>query len=100
MRKEVCELCGYQSELGDIEKHHIVPKRVTDDAGIQESKVVRLCRSCREEVDAWYSQNVLDMAYDSMTKQFRQKSPAEIVKEYEAAYRVFAAYKKGQREIA
>ena len=100
MGKETCELCGYRSELRTIEKHHIVPRKVTEQAGVPESATVRLCGNCRREVDNWYSQNVFDMAYDPGTKRFRQKALNELVKEYEAAYRVFVAYKKGQRERA
>ena len=98
MRKETCELCGYQGEPEAIEKHHIVPRMVTEQAGIPESATMRLCSNCQREVDIWYSQHVSDMAYDPGTKQFKQKSANELVKEYEAAYKVFATYKRGQRE--
>lgn len=100
MGKETCDLCGYRSELGAIEKHHIVPRNITERAGISESATVRLCSNCHREVSNWYSQNVAEMAYDPGTKRFRQKSPNELVKEYEAAYKVFATYKKGQRQTA
>lgn len=100
MVKETCELCGDRIELKAVEKHHIVPIDVTVQAGMPESKIVELCRNCHREVHAWYSVNVLDKAYSAETKQFRQKSVFEMIKEYEAAYRVFAAYKKGQRERA
>ena len=99
MGKEICELCGYRSEPGTIQKHYVVPTKVTQQAGMPESATVRLCSNCRREVDNWYSQNVFDMAYDPGTKRFRQKSFNEMVKEYEAAYRVFATYKKAQREL-
>jgi len=95
MGKEICELCGYRSEPRTIEKHHIVPTKVTELAGMPESAIVRLCSNCHKEVHTWYSENVFDMAYDPGIKRFRQRSPVEMVKEYEAAYRVFAAYKKG-----
>jgi len=98
MGKETCEFCGCRSELGTIEKHHIVPTRVTEQAGVPESATIVLCSNCHREVHTWYSENVFDMAYDPAVKRFRQKSPVEMVKEYEAAHRVFAAYKKGQRD--
>ena len=98
MAKETCELCGYRSNLGTIEKHHIVPVTVTEQAGMPESATVRLCSNCQREVNIRYSHDVFDMAYDAGTKQFEQKSVNELIKEYEAAYKVFATYKRGQRE--
>ena len=98
MRKETCELCGYQGEPGTTEKYHIVPRKVTEQAGMPESATVRLCSNCQREVNIRYSHDVFDMAYDPGAKQFKQKSVNELVKEYEAAYKVFAAYKRGQRE--
>ncbi len=100
MEKETCELCGYRSDLVTIETHHIVPTKVTGQAGMPESATVRLCRNCHSEVHTWYSQNVFDIAYDPGTKQFEQKSLVKIVKEYEASYKMFAAYKRGQQQRA
>jgi len=40
------------------------------------------------------------MTYDTKMKQFRVKSPQEMVKEYEIAYQRFARYKKEQKKIA
>ena len=100
MGKETCQLCGYRGEPGTIEKYLVVPKKFTELAGMPESTMVGLCNNCHREVHTWYSENVFDMSYDAKTKQFKQRSPVEMVKEYEASYRVFAAYKKGQRERA
>ena len=96
MAKAICELCGYRSDFGTIEKHHVVPVKITKQAGLPESASTRLCSNCHSEVHNWYSQNVSDTAYDPGTKQFSQKSPLDIVKEYEAAYKVFATYKRGR----
>ena len=98
MGKETCELCGYRIEPGAVEKHHTVPTKITEQAGMPESISVILCSKCHREVHTWYSENVFDMTYDSQTKRFKQKSMVEMVKEYEAAYRVFAAYKKVKRQ--
>ncbi len=95
-----CELCGCRIELKAVEKHHIVPTNVTEQAGMLESATIKLCSNCHKEVHTWYSVNVFDMAYDLRTKRFQQKSLNELVKEYEAAYKVFVAYKKGQQERA
>ena len=99
MTKETCELCGYRGEPGTITKYRIVPIRVTEEAGLAESATVRLCSNCHREVGYWYSRSVCDITYDPKTQQFRQKSSRELVKEYEASYRVFAEYKRGQMKI-
>ena len=98
MAKETCELCGYVSQLWPIETHHIVPTELTSQAGIPDSASVLLCNNCHREVHNWYSKKVFDMTYDTMTKQFRPKSLAEMLKEYETAYRLFAEYKKRQQK--
>lgn len=95
MGGETCELCEYVSQLGAIEAHHIVPKELTSQAGMPDSATVALCSNCHREVHTWYSKKVFDMTYDTITKRFRSRSVVEMVKEYEAAYRVFAEYKKG-----
>ena len=100
MGGETCELCGYVSQLWALETHHIVPKELTSEAGMPDSATVTLCSNCHREVHAWYSKTVFDMTYDPATKQFRTKSLVEMVKEHEAAYRVFAQYKTGQRKRA
>ena len=60
---ETCELCGYQSQLGAVEKHHIIPNEVTEQAGIPKSQTVRMCCNCRRELDTWYSGKVVKMIY-------------------------------------
>ena len=99
MGKETCELCGCRIDPGTIEKHHIVPIKITEQAGMPESASIRLCPDCHREVHTWYSGNIFEMAYDPETKRFRQKSPLEMVKEYQASYKVFVAYKQGQKEL-
>ena len=98
MAEETCKLCGHVGQLWAIETHHIVPKELTSQAEIPDSASVPLCSSCHREVHTWYSKKVFDMTYDTMTKRFKPKSLAEVVKEYEAAYRLFAEYKKLQRK--
>ena len=100
MGRETCELCGYESQPGAIETHHIVPRELTSEAGIPDSAMVNLCPNCHREVHDWYNQKVFDQTYDTMAKRFRTKSLTEMVKEYEIAYRVFATYKRGQAKRA
>ena len=98
MRKQNCEVCGCVSDVGTIEEHHVVPVKFTEQAGIPESQAVRLCYNCHREVHDWYSAKVIGMAYDPKTKQFRDKSSLEMVKEYQVEFNRFVNYKRGQRK--
>ncbi len=95
MVTKACELCRHEVEPGVIEKHYIVPREVREQAGIQEEGIVRLCPHCSQELDRWNLTKVSDSTYDITTKRFRDKTPREIAKEYEFAYKLFAQYKKG-----
>ena len=98
MGEKICELCQYESELGATEKHHVVPTGVTEQAGIPESKIVRLCCNCHREVHTWYSAKVVNLAYDPGAKRFKVKSWLEMVKEYQSAFDGFMRYKKEQKK--
>ena len=98
MGKEPCEACGYETELWALKKHHVVPIEVSVQAGIPESKTVKLCRDCRRELDEWYLTRVTNIAYDTKTKRFRAKSWPEMLKEYEYAYHSFVEYKWKEKE--
>ena len=100
MGGETCELCGYAGQHWTAETHHIIPKEITSPAGMPDSATVTLCSNCHREVHTWYANKVFDLTYDSMSKRFRPRSKAEMAKEYRVAYRVFAKYKKGQRQRA
>lgn len=100
MDEAVCELCGNTSQPDATEIHHIVPLEVTEQAGMPGSATTILCCNCHQAVHDWYAKNISDMAYDPYTKRFAPKPLVEMAKEYEAAYRVFAQYKKGQRDRA
>ena len=100
MGGERCELCGDTGQLRGIETHHIVPQELTSPAGMPDSATVRLCPNCHQEVHTWYSKKIFDQAYNTMNQRFERKPLVEMVKEYEAAYKVFAEYKKGQPKRA
>ena len=93
MERESCEVCGYRSQLGAIEKHHILPTEVTEEAGVPASQTLRLCSNCHREVHTWYSIKVMNMVYDSAAKQIRDRSSLEMVKEYQAAFNSFVKHK-------
>jgi len=98
MGEESCELCAYRSQLGAVEKHHVVPKMVTEQTGMLETQSLKLCCNCHHEVHIWYSAKVTNMTYDAETKRFRPKSPTEMVKEYQSAFDSFVKYKKEQKK--
>ena len=91
---ETCELCGYQSQLGAVEKHHIMPNEVTEQAGIPKSQTLRMCCNCRRELDTWYSAKVVKMVYDTKMPRFRAKTWGEMAKEYQSVFNGFVNYKK------
>lgn len=100
MRKDRCEICGYEDELGTIKKYHVFPQEIMEQAGRKRSKITRLCPNCQQELNKWYLTNVAHMTYDNGMKRFRAKSPQEMLKEYERAYQWFARHKKEQQKIA
>ena len=95
MVEEPCALCGQASQLSALERHHIVPRELTSQAGIPDSVAVTLCSNCHREAHAWYSKKVFDMTYDTMAKHFKLKPVDDMVKEYEVAFGNFTQYKKG-----
>ena len=100
MGEAICELCGNISPLEALEIHHIVPVEFTEPAGISRPATASLCEKCHQEVHEWYARNVSTVTYSPEAQRFGHKSLDAMAKEYEGAYRVFAQYKKGQRDRA
>jgi hypothetical protein len=94
--KSACIICGHKSQLWALEQYHIVPLEITRKGGMTESKTVLLCRVCRQELEEWYLTKVANMVFDTMAKRFRDRSCAEMVKEYEYSYYKFVDYKRKQ----
>ena len=97
MEKKTCEVCGYESEIGALEKHRVVPTQFTEQADMPESRIARLCSHCHQELHKWYLTKVADMAYDTEAKRFINKSPLEMIREYEASFNSFVRYKHEQK---
>ena len=97
MAEKTCELCGYARKPEDLVIHRIIPEEVVKQAGIIDTRTVVLCLNCSHEVQDWYRKKVYSDDYDAGTHRFRPKSSAEMIREYEAAYKAFTAYKKWQR---
>ena len=93
-KKQICELCEHNIELGVVEKHYIIPIEVMQQAGLPVSRIVVLCHDCYHELLNWYSAKVSDAAYDTKTKKFQPKSWLELYNEYESTFESFVKYKK------
>lgn len=91
-----CQLCGDEVDSRSIEKHYVVPREVMEQARMRRAKIIRVCPNCNAELRNWYNAKIARTTYDTQIKQFRQRLPAEMVKEYEGAYNRFAKYKKSQ----
>ena len=100
MEDDACEVCGYKSQGGDINKYDVIPDEIIKEAGKLQSRKTTLCNNCHEELGRVYSKLVTSMTYDTRLKQFRTKSPQEMVKEYEVAYQWFTQHRKSQQKIA
>jgi heterodisulfide reductase subunit B len=92
-----CQLCGNEVEARSIQKHSVIPKEIMEQARMRRAKIIRLCPKCYAELQNWYKAKVAATTFDTQIKKFRQRLPAEMVKEYQAAYNRFARFKKGQR---
>ena len=100
MDETVCELCGKISELSALEIHYIVPDdttETTEETGASGSATAILCHECHQEIHEWYTKNVSTTAYNLAIQRFAPKPPADMAKEYKAAFETFAQYKKRQR---
>ena len=93
MKEESCKLCGYLSRLGTIEKHHIVPTEVTEQAGMPHSPTIRLCANCHREIHTWYSMKVAKIAYQPESKRFELKPFSEQIKDYKSVFNTFKKHK-------
>ena len=74
--------------------HFIVPQEIARQAGMPCPRTARLCRNCSNQLHNWYTQKVFGMAYDPGGKRFIPRSPVELAREYEAAFKAFVTYKK------
>ena len=94
MGEAICEVCGYRSQLGGVEKRPIFPREVIEEAHLNRWQVIEICSNCQIELARWYSLKVAPMAYNTRKQRFSYKTPGEIVDEYQAAFYSFVAYKK------
>jgi hypothetical protein len=95
--EQICEVCGYISLLGAIEKYHTIPVQITKAAGMPESPLIKICLNCHKELDTWYLAKVAEMVYDDKMQRYRYRDPAEMVKEYQSAFNGFINFKKRRK---
>jgi heterodisulfide reductase subunit B len=94
-----CQLCGEEVDARSIVKHMIVPKEIMEQARMRRARIIRMCPKCSAEVQNWYKAKIAKTTYDTQIKKFRQRLPAEMVKEYEGTYNRFARFKKNQQQL-
>ena len=97
MWEKTCDICGHVINPEDVVIHRIIPEEAARQAGIFDFRTATLCPGCSSEVQTWYRKRAYRVSYDDRAKRFMPSSPADIVKEYEAVYRAFAAYKGRRR---
>ena len=97
MAEELCETCGYKSLLGAVEKYCAIPNEITEAAGMPESQTLKICCNCRRELETWYSAKVAKMVYDNRMQQYRHRTSAEMVDEYQSIFNGFVAFKKKRK---
>ena len=94
MGEEICEVCGYRSQLGAVGKHPIIPKEVLERSGMSRTQILSICANCRIELDKWYSMEINKMVYDETVQRFRDRTSVEMTEEYQSAFKGFKGYKK------
>jgi len=98
MKTGACVTCGYKGKARAIVAHHIIPEEIAEQAEISGPGAVSMCANCLAEVAAWYPRKVSSLVFDTGTRRFRPRTPAEMVTEYEAAYSAFVEYKKREQK--
>ena len=89
-----CDVCGRPINLGTAHIRLIVPKEITKQAHLPDSRKVALCSQCDSELNRWFANNVSNTVYEPETKRFERKSPVKMVREYAISYQAFANHKK------
>jgi len=93
--KESCDVCGVKNRA-DMRRHHVVPPEISREAGLPCPRTVILCPDCHHKLLAWRGARVFNMKYDAGAGRFVARSPGEMVKEHEAAYRAFLLHQSRQ----
>ena len=58
------------------------------------SRAVTICLECSHKLPTWYRKMVSTITYNDNKQHFRDKTPNELIKEYEAAFESFSNFKR------
>ena len=94
MAEEICDICGYRSYLGAVQKHQIIPGNITCAANVSEPQTIKMCYNCRRELDMWYSIKIVEMTFDAKVPCYRYKTPLELLEHYRKVFAGFKNHKK------
>jgi len=98
MGMDICEGCGREIEPRNAVRKHIIPDEVAESFGIPDTRPIILCSKCSTQLYDWYHKRVSTAVYDDKIQQFRARTPAEILKEYESVFNSFVKYKRGRQK--
>lgn len=99
MGEDICEVCGYRSQFGVVERHPVFPKEIIEASHLNRWQIINICSNCRIELAKWYSLKVAPMGYDIKMQRFSYKTPGEIVEEYQSAFDSFISYKEKRNKL-
>ena len=99
MGEEICGVCGYRSQLGAVEKHHVIPDEIARQTSVPKPQILKMCCNCRQELDTWFSAKVTEMVYDTKAQRFRARTQDEMVEEYQSVFNGFVNYKKKLNKV-
>ncbi len=97
--QETCDVCRREVDAVFLTMHPIVPEDIAKEDTVPASQTARLCTSCGDRLHTWFLNRVTTVTYDWGLKRFKSKSPAEMVKEYEVAYKAFIKYERRRQKI-
>ena len=94
MKTIVCEACGKLFSGRYAVIFPVVPNEVATLQGIHDSRTVTICLECSHQLPTWYQKTISTIVYNDNKKHFRDKTPNELVKEYEFAFESFTNFQR------
>jgi len=101
MKNIQCEACGKVFNRHYAKDFSLIPPEVAALHGISDSKNFIICLECSRKLPVWYQKMVSTTTYDNDIKHFRDRTPGELIKEYQSAFTRFSNhYKRTHAQIA
>ena len=94
MTPKVCEICGYQSLLGSVEKQIVIPDEILQQIAEVKPREMIICLNCQRELETWYKAKINKIVYDLCRQAFRDQTLSEMIEEYESALKGFINNKR------